>query len=122
MPRERPLKAWLAPPQLIGNKLSASLATCAQLQLRAVHPACLASNMRAYVDADFAGEVDRKSISGMLGALEARRVLWKSTKQHLTAKSSTEAEPLLSPTTVHPSCRKACAWRIGIIVLDRRLY
>ena len=50
-------------------------------------------NMRAYVDADFAGEVDRKSISGMLGAFgQQGAFMWKSTKQHLTAKSSTEAE------------------------------
>ena len=50
-------------------------------------------NMRAYVDADFAGEADRKSISGMLGAFgQQGAFMWKSTKQHLTAKSSTEAE------------------------------
>ena len=49
--------------------------------------------LQPYVDADFAGEADRKSISGMLGAFgQQGAFMWKSTKQHLIAKSSTEAE------------------------------
>ena len=50
-------------------------------------------NINTYIDADFAGEQDRKSISGLLMRLERQAPYhWRSSKQSITAKSSTEAE------------------------------
>ncbi|XRB20338.1 ribosomal protein L34 [Pseudoscourfieldia marina] len=51
------------------------------------------ANVRVFVDADHAGSPDRKSISGMAMLLDGQGAFaWRSSKQHLVATSSTEAE------------------------------
>ena len=59
---------------------------------------------RAYVDSDWAGEMDRQSIGGLVCRLGRQGAChWKCAKQTIVAKSSSEAEliALGNPSTTH---------------------
>ena len=59
---------------------------------KSLHMKCVEIRIRAYIDASFAMNLDRKSTTGAL-ILLGEALLWaKSTKQTIVTKSSTEAE------------------------------
>ncbi|XRB07970.1 hypothetical protein NFJ02_34g85220 [Pycnococcus provasolii] len=93
----RPTAAdWQQVERILGYLRQLSITGC--LSCYAWHPTCVPMWTLTLP------ERSTEMISGMLGAFgQQGAFMWKSTKQHLTAKSSTEAELLLSPTTVHPS-------------------
>jgi hypothetical protein len=60
----------------------------------------------AYLDSDFAGDIDdRKSTTGCVFIISSRAVSWSSKKQHIVSLSTTEAEYI-----VVASCAYQCVW------------
>jgi len=60
----------------------------------------------AYLDSDFAGDIDdRKSTTGCVFIISSRAVSWSSKKQHVVSLSTTEAEYI-----VVASCACQCVW------------